>query len=47
MPVIVPVTWKVPSSSSVVWMTPENTIVSVPGAPEQRFAEARESVPLK
>ena len=46
VPVIVPVTWRVPSFRSVVWMTPENTIVSVPGAPEQGFAEARESMPL-
>jgi hypothetical protein len=47
VPVGVPVIWRVSSSRSVVWMTPEKTIVSVPGPPERRFAEACESMPLK
>jgi hypothetical protein len=47
VPVVVTVRWTVPSPRSVVWMTPESTIVSVPGAPEQGFSSARESVALK
>jgi hypothetical protein len=30
-----------------VWRTPKNMIVSIPGAPEQGFASAREMVSLK
>jgi hypothetical protein len=47
VPVVVTVTWKVPSSRSVVWRTPKHMIVSIPGAPEQGFASAREMVSLK
>src|SRR5512132_1055107 len=47
VPVVVMVIWTVPSPKSVVWSTPDNTIVSVPGAPEQGLCSARESVALK
>ena len=47
VPVVVTVIWTVPSPWSVVWSTPDNTIVSVPGAPEQGLCSGRESVALK
>jgi hypothetical protein len=47
VPVVVTVTCSAPSSRSVIWTTPDSTIVSVPGAPEQGFSSARETVSLK